>query len=76
MLMREGYPKLLFLGKDRPKYIDALKLGNEDDRAAMVEIFADIIIKQRSGVLRENLKNAVKPIEKTGQLRLTDFVNV
>ncbi len=42
----------------------------------MVEIFVDIIIKQRSGVLRENLKNAVKLIEKTGQLRLTDFVNV
>lgn len=42
----------------------------------MVEIFADIIIKQRSGVLRDNLKNAVKPIEKTSQLRLTDFVNV
>ncbi|TRZ67141.1 MAG: Fic family protein [Methanothrix sp.] len=76
MLMREGYPKLLFMGKDRPKYIDALKLGNEDDRATMVKIFADIIIKQRCEVLRENLKNAVKPIEKTGQLRLTDFVNV
>jgi len=75
MLIRERFPKLLFLGKDRELYIDALKLGNEEDFGEMIHIFSNLIIKQRLDVLKENLKRVATPIKKTGQLRLTDFIS-
>ena len=75
MLIRERFPKLLFLGKDRELYIDALKLGNEENYGEMIHIFSNLIIKQRLDILKENLKRVATPIKKSGQLRLTDFVS-
>ncbi len=75
MLKRNNYPKLLFLGKDRQKYIKSLKLGNNEKYTIMVQKLLKIILKQRLGILKENLKKFVIPIQKRGQLRLTDFIN-
>jgi Fic family protein len=73
MLTRIGYPKLLFLGSERDTYIRSLRLGNEEKYAGMIEIFEDLIMKQRLNILRENLKKVVLPPKKTGQLRISDF---
>jgi Fic family protein len=73
MLTRIGYPKLLFLGADRTTYIESLKMANEENYANMIEIFAELINKQRNEILRENLKKVIVPPKKTGQLRITDF---
>jgi len=74
MLNRSGYPKLLFLGKDRDAYIKYLHLGNEENYGDMIDGFASLITSQRMDKLKENLKKVVIPIEKTGQMRLTDFL--
>ena len=74
MLMRAGYPKLLFLGGDRELYIQSLRFGNDEKYSDMIDIFCFLINKQRYNVLRENLEKVVIPPKKTGQVRLTDFV--
>lgn len=74
MLMREKFPKLLFLGRDRELYISALKLGNEDRLGEMVSSLAELILSQRMDILVRNLEKVIEPPEKTGQMRLTDFV--
>ncbi len=56
MLVRKGYPRLLFPGKGREGYIGALRQGNEEKYGAMVTTFADLIIKQKAAVLRGNVK--------------------
>ncbi len=77
MRSRPLYPKLLFLGKDRPQYIKALKLGNEEKYSEMVAIFADLIIRQRMNILAENFKRLMETqAERRGQMRLSDFINV
>ena len=76
MLMRENYPKLLFLGKNRSQYLNGLKCGNDDNYGEMVMIFVNIILDQRLDVLKKNLESAVKPFKKSGQMRLTDFVSI
>jgi len=73
MLTRIGYPKLLFLGEDRDAYIKSLKLGDQGNYADMIQAFTGLIIKQRSIILKENLKEVVLPPKKNGQLRITDF---
>jgi Fic family protein len=73
MLTRVGYPRLLFLGKDRDTYLDSLKMGDHEDYAGMVKAFGDLVVKQRMNVLKENLKKVVHPPKRTGQLRITDF---
>jgi Fic family protein len=74
---RPPYPKLLFLGKDRPTYIQALKLGNEEKYKEMVNFFVDLIIKQRLDVLRKNFEMIMETETRPkGQLKLTDFVNI
>ncbi len=73
MIMREKYPRLLFLGDNRDTYLGALKCGDIDNYAEMVSIFAKIVQEQRFDVLRENLKRVAVPIKKRGQVRLTDF---
>ncbi len=73
-LMRNKFPKLLFLGKDRGEYITALKCGDEMKYSLMVQTFYEIIMAQRYKILKENLKNLSKPIKKKGQLRLPDFI--
>jgi Fic family protein len=73
MLTRIGYPKLLFLGADRTTYIKSLKMGNDEEYAQMIEVFAELIITQRLSILKENLKKVVVPPKKIGQLRITDY---
>ena len=73
LLTKSGYPKLLFLGKDRDTYIKALQFGNEGRYADMIQIFVNVIISQRLQILKSNLKKVVVPPKKTGQLRLIDF---
>lgn len=73
LLQKEEYPKLLFLGKDRDAYISVLKSGNEGNYAEMIALFSELIMHQRLGVIKENLKKVVIPPQRKGQMRLTDF---
>ncbi|OPY32678.1 MAG: Fic/DOC family protein [Methanomassiliicoccales archaeon PtaU1.Bin124] len=73
MLEKAGYPRLLFLGKDREKYIKALKNGDKDDFGGMVGAFAQLLIAQRKTIIEENLERVLNPPTKSGQMRLTDF---
>lgn len=73
MLAKSGYPRLLFLGDDRNRYIDSLRKGNDENYSDMVRMFGGLIISQRSEILKNNLKEVVIPPKKLGQLRLTDF---
>lgn len=77
LLMRSKppYPKLLFLGKDRPEYLLALRHGNEGRYAEMTAIFAELIIRQRQSVLEENFNRIMKSGQR-GQMRLSDYVLV
>ena len=61
MLTRIGYPKLLFLGTDRTTYINSLRLGNDEKYSEMIQIFSELITKQRSEILKENLKKVIVP---------------
>jgi fido (protein-threonine AMPylation protein) len=76
MLVRSGYPRMLFPGRDREKYIGTLKLGNEGKFPELVNEFIEIISTQRLGILDKNLKKVILRPKKTGQLRLDDFVKV
>jgi Fic family protein len=75
MRSKPPYPKLLFLGKDRPEYLQALLHGNEERYAEMVAVFVELIIRQRQKVLEENFKR-IMVSGKRGQMRLYDFVEV
>lgn len=74
MLITNKFPKLLFLGKNRTMYLNALKMGDNDQYREMIRIFANLILEQRKTVFLQNLKNVVKSKKRTGQLQLTDFV--
>jgi len=73
MLMKSGYPRLLFLGEDRDLYIRSLKYGNLDEYSKMVGVFVFLIDSQRYNLLVDGLEKVVKPPKRTGQLRITDF---
>jgi Fic family protein len=60
MLDWQKYPRLLFLGKDRAKYIDALRHGNAEKYPEMITTFADLILGQRMDILKNNIKNLLK----------------
>ena len=60
MLMREQFPKLLFLGKDRGLYLSALRSGNEDRYGEMVKVFFDLMKEQRMNILTEQLAKVVQ----------------
>jgi len=70
------YPKLLFLGKDRVKYIQALKLGNEGNYTTMISFFEDLIINQRADVLRKNFEKLLNIPKLRRQMRLSDFLEI
>jgi Fic family protein len=76
MLSKGKYPKLLFLGEARDKYIKSLKLGNEERYSEMNEYFADIIISQRLEILRTRIKTAIEGPERGGQLTLQSFITL
>lgn len=73
MLRRCGYPRLLFLGEDRETYIRSLKLGNQEQYTQMIQVFYELIKKQRYTKLIENLQTIVTPPKDFQQLRLTKF---
>ena len=64
MLLREKFPRLLFLGKDREKYIGALHFGNDGEEGEMVQVFVELIIQQRFEVLKERLRQLTRPLRK------------
>lgn len=74
MLLRAKFPKLLFLGRDRTKYIEALRKGNDEDYKKMIYEFLNIIIKQRKEVLKKNLEQVSIPPKKDAQMRMLDFM--
>lgn len=74
MLMKEKFPRLLFLGKDRERYIAALRSGNGEEYQAMVSSLAQLILEQRLSILVKNLEKVIKPPVKKGQMRITDFL--
>jgi Fic family protein len=74
MLTRSHYPRLLFLGKDRTRYIGALLRGNVDNYSAMVSTFAELIIEQRLRILEERLRQIAPGVKRIGQTRLEEFV--
>jgi len=60
MLDWQKYPRLLFLGKDRARYIGALRHGNSEKYPEMITTFADLIIGQRMNILKNSIKNLLK----------------
>jgi len=74
MLTRSHYPRLLFLGKDRSRYIGALKEGNIEDYSEMVATFAQLIVEQRLRILEERLRQVAPGVKRVGQTRLEEFV--
>jgi len=76
MKSRPPYPKLLFLGKDRAKYIQALKFGNENNYAMMISFFEDLIVNQRLGVFERNIEKLLKTPPMKRQMRLSDFIDI
>lgn len=75
MLTRTHYPRLLFLGKDRDRYLECLKAGNAANYSKMVSGFARLIVDQRLEILKRRLAEVAVPHKKVGQSRLSDFVN-
>jgi Fic family protein len=73
MLERAGYPRLLFLGRDREKYIRALKEGDEGKFDKMAVSFVQLLISQRKSIVSDNLERILKSPVKKGQMRMTDF---
>lgn len=73
MLIREKFPRLLFLGVDRNRYIDALRAANGDDYKTLIATLADIVIDQRRRVMEERLVALARPRRPVGQMRLFDF---
>lgn len=56
MLARKGYPRLLITRNERADYLDALRLGNENNFEEMTATFANICISQKADILRENVQ--------------------
>jgi len=75
MLMKAKYPRLLFLGKHRGEYIEALRHGNRDQFAKLVLVFVRLMLSQRQTILEERLRVVASHRRKTGQLTLGDFVD-
>ncbi|MCK4443253.1 MAG: Fic family protein, partial [Thermoplasmata archaeon] len=59
MLVRHRFPRILILPKDRERYLDALKHGDEESASEMVKIFCNLLIEQRYDILENNLKSLV-----------------
>ena len=54
---RPAYPRLLFLGKDRPGYIQAMQMGNEERYPEVISFFADLILNQRLETIEKNFES-------------------
>jgi Fic family protein len=73
MLTREKFPRLLFLGADRERYIDGLRAANTEDYGTLITTLADIVITQRRKIMEERLFELATPRRPVGQTRLFDF---
>lgn len=60
MLTKAGYPRMLFLGKDRDSYIGSFDSGDANDFPEMISTYVDLIIGQREKILKKNLKELTK----------------
>jgi len=78
LISKAGFPKMLFLGKDRDKYIEALIHGNKEEFAQMVGSFASIIFKQRLSKLLNTLEKIVlpPPLPRSRQLSIEDYITL
>lgn len=56
MLTSKKYPRILVLPRDRERYLEALKSGDEEKITEMVEIFYDLLMEQHHDILLRNLK--------------------
>lgn len=74
LLTRSHYPRLLFLGKDRARYLECLKAGTDGNYSKLAAGFARLIVDQRLNILAERLKAVATPRKKVGQTRLSDWV--
>jgi len=72
LLAKTEYPRMLFLGEEREAYIDALRMGNKENFAGLVDAFAIIVIRQRR-LLKDRLQELASVSRPRGQLRLLDF---
>ena len=76
MLTKCGYPRLLFLGAERLKYLRSLKFGNDENNSNMIGIFADLISEQRFQILTEKLREVVIVPKDVRQVRLDEFYSL
>ena len=76
MLKKCGYPRLLFLGDERSKYLRSLKFGNDENNSNMIGIFADLISEQRFQILTEKLREVVIVPKDVRQVRLDEFYSL
>jgi len=71
MLSRERFPRILFLKKEREKYLAALTAGGNGRLSLMASVLCDMVTSQRMDLLVEELKRASAAPD--GQTRLDDF---
>lgn len=71
MLMMNKYPRVVFLGKDRKLYLNALAKGDDGDERGMVQAFAELLINQRRDIIFEKATRMGVSIES-----MTDDGNV
>jgi Fic family protein len=76
MLVKSGYPRMLFPGRERERYIRSMKLGNDGKYPEMISSYIETVMSQRLGILDKNLKKVIQRPKKSGQLLLDDFVKV
>lgn len=57
MLMMNKYPRMVFLGRDRERYLHALSLGDDGDEKGMVKEFAALLISQRTDIAEAKLRS-------------------
>jgi Fic family protein len=61
MLTGSKFPRLLFLGEDRPRYLQALSFGDEEREDQMIELFVRLLLSQRKDVAMEKLRQLTAP---------------
>jgi Fic family protein len=61
MVTASKFPRLLFLGEDRTRYLQALSFGDEGQEKQMIELFARLLISQRKDVAMEKLRQLTDP---------------
>jgi fido (protein-threonine AMPylation protein) len=63
LLLRDGMPRLIFLGKDREVYLQALQKGDEGDVFGMIMDFSELMVNQRLKVAEDRLRKLGESIK-------------